>query len=74
LLHQDGDGFATSIQLLTGKKYWVTAYRDPKLPEGDPQGDMGGIAYSPSQARFDVHDLDGSFTAEGVMLVPGDVL
>jgi hypothetical protein len=70
----DGDGFATSTQLLTGKKYWVVYYRDRSLPDGDAKGDMGGIAYSQSARKFEDHDLDGSFVAEAVVLNPGDVL
>jgi hypothetical protein len=73
-MHTDGDGLATSTQLLTGKKYWVVFYRDPSLPNGDPRGDLGGIAYSQSRSKFDDHDLDGSFVAEAVVLNPGDVL
>jgi hypothetical protein len=70
----DGDGFATSTQLLTGKKYWVVYYRDQRLPDGDPRGDLGGIAYSQSPSKFQDHDLDGSFVAEAVVLNPRDVL
>jgi hypothetical protein len=70
----DGDGFATSTQLLTGKKYWVVFYRDPSLPASDPRGDLGGISYSQSPTKFEDHDLDGNLVAEAVVLNPGDVL
>jgi hypothetical protein len=73
-LHTDGDGFATTTQLLTGSKYWVVFYQDPSLKSGTVQGDMGGIQCWPPEHMRKDHNFDGYFMAEAVVLTPGDML
>jgi hypothetical protein len=70
----DGDGLATTTQLLTGSKYWVVFYQDPSLKPGSIQGDMGGISCWPQQKKREQHQFEGYFVAEGIVLTPGDIL
>ena len=70
----DNEGFATSTQIITGKKYWVIFMRDSTLLPADPKGDVGSISFTPSYQQFKDHNLAGWFSAEAVELCPGDVL
>ena len=73
-IHVDDDGFCTSTQVLTGKKYWVVLYRDPSLPQGDLRGDMGGIGWAPKLEGLMAHELKGWFSAEAIEMGPGTLL
>jgi hypothetical protein len=73
-VHQDTEGFATSTQLLTGLKYWVTFSRDPKVAARSHRGNLGSIAFAPPHRDFQDHMLDGWMSAEGILLGPGDLL
>jgi hypothetical protein len=73
-IHLDDEGFNTSTQVLTGRKYWVVFSRDPTLPRHDIRGDMGGIGWSPDLEQFMAHDLKGWFKAEAVEMGPGCLL
>jgi len=70
----DGDGLATSTQLLTGKKYWVAFYQDPKLPKGDVKGDVSGIECWPPYDKVQKHDFRHYLVAEAIVLSPRDML
>jgi hypothetical protein len=73
-IHMDDEGFATTTQLLTGKKYWVAFYRDPSLQARDSRGDMGGISFVPPHPVVENHDLLGWLAAEAVELCPRNIL
>jgi hypothetical protein len=70
-IHMDDEGFATTTQLLTGKKYWVAFYKDPAF---DGRGDVGGISFVPPHPVVENHDLLGWLTAEAIELCRGNIL
>jgi hypothetical protein len=70
----DDEGFGTSTQPLTGGKYWVVFYQDPKMPMRETMGNLGSIRFPPDYDRYLAHDIGGFFTAEAVELRPGDLL
>jgi len=72
--HLDDEGFGTIVQLLTGIKYWVSFERDPTLGQDDPRGDFGSVSCVPPIDAFLAHRLEGWLRAEGIELLPGDVL
>jgi hypothetical protein len=73
-VHLDDDGFSTSTQVLTGKKYWVIFYRDPSLPDNDRRGDLGAISWLPNHEEYMSHKFGGWLTAEAIEMVPGTLL
>ena len=73
-IHMDDEGFATTTQLLTGKKYWVAFYRDPSLQTRDSRGDVGGISFVPPHPVVENHDLLGWFAGEAIELCRGNIL
>lgn len=72
--HFDDAGFATSTQVLTGKKYWVAFYRDTSLPDDDPRGDLGSTKWAPPYDDYYEHKFQGYFNAEAIEMGPGTVL
>jgi hypothetical protein len=70
-MHLDGSGFATSIKVIMGLKYWVLASsrrnEDGKILEGDLGSVMAFKDFSPDVC----HSL---WEFEGVLLGPGDIL
>jgi hypothetical protein len=74
LVHLDDAGLCTSTQVLTGKKYWAVFDRDPTLPDDDPRGDMGSIAWAPTFEDWYYHRLKGIFRAEAIEMGPRTLL
>ena len=74
LAHLDDAGLCTSTQVLTGKKYWVSFYKDPSVPKQDPAGDLGSIDWAPNFDDLYAHKFKGYLTAEAIEMVPGTLL
>jgi hypothetical protein len=73
-IHKDTEGFATTVQPLTGLKYWVIFTRDPSVGPYSMRGDLGTTSFAPPLAQFQDHDLKGWMNAEAILLGPGDML
>lgn len=73
-IHTDTEGFGTTTQPLTGKKYWVMFIRNRFLPHRDTRGDLGATSWAPPLVDYQDHKLDGYMTAEAVVIRPTDVL
>ena len=73
LLHVDDDGLCTATQLVTGAKYWVAFYADPKGDQSLGAGRMGSIEFR-NYCDWDNHQLTNSFCAEGIVMRPGMIL
>lgn len=72
--HQDTEGFGTSTQILTGRKYWVIFTRDPSVGPQSTRGDLGSISALPLLRDFQDHKFQGFLCAEGIELGPNDLL
>jgi hypothetical protein len=72
-VHMDDDGFATSVTVVAGSKYWVLMRQHRDLPAGDINGDMGSIkafgnGWEPHGSCNDIYEQ------EGILLQPGSIL
>jgi len=70
-MHIDDHGFATSVKVITGLKYWVLASGKQDENGQFTNGDLGSIrafmGWEPDVAH-------GAWDLEGVLLGPGDIL
>jgi hypothetical protein len=73
-IHLDDAGLCTSTQVLTGKKYWVSFYKDPSNTKKDTAGDLRTINWSPPFSELHAHNVKGFLTAEAVEMGPGTAL
>ena len=70
-MHLDGGGFATSIKVITGLKYWVLASSRKNENGKISEGDLGSIKAFKDFSPDVCHSL---WDFEGVLLGPGDIL
>ena len=69
MLHIDSDGFATFVQVMSGKKLWAVYRPTPTLPLSSTN-----VYMFPDHFQLDQIPPKSGFSLEAVVLRPGDLL